>query len=420
MNSRERLVATINHKQPDKVVLDIGATSQTGINASVLYKLRKALNLEERPIKVHEPAQMLGLVEDDLLKALNIDVVGLFNPGNILGINNTDWKPWTMPDGTPVLLAGGMGISTGNGYTYFHPQGDLNEPPSMMMPKDGYFFDNIDRGGDFDEDNLNAVEDFKDDFGLFSEDTCRYIEAESKRLFEETDYGIIGMCGGGGFGDAFTLPACWLKGKPQGIRKIDDWLIAHIMYQDYILDLFNYQLGFTLKNLEMYKQAVGDRIQVLWMGGTDFGTQHSTFTSVEIFRKLYKPFFKKVTDWVHNNTDWKIFFHTCGSIVPLLDDLHEAGIDILNPVQCSAAGMDPAMLKEQYGDKFVFWGAGVDTQKTLPYGTPDDVKRQVKERLEIFSKGGGFVFNTIHNIVGKTPIENVMAMFEALEDFRGG
>jgi len=175
-----------------------------------------------------------------------------------------------------------------------------------------------------------------------------------------------------------------------------------------------------LKNLEMYKQAVGDRIQVLWMGGTDFGTQHSTFTSVEIFRKLYKPFFKKVTDWVHNNTDWKIFFHTCGSIVPLLDDLHEAGIDILNPVQCSAAGMDPAMLKEQYGDKFVFWGAGVDTQKTLPYGTPDDVKRQVKERLEIFSKGGGFVFNTIHNIVGKTPIENVMAMFEALEDFRGG
>ena len=183
------------------------------------------------------------------------------------------------------------------------------------------------------------------------------------------------------------------------------------------MELFEYQLSYALKNLEMYKQAVEDRIQVIWVGGTDFGTQSGLFTSVENFRLMYKPFLKRVNDWIHENTNWKTFFHTCGAIVPLLDDLNEAGIDILNPVQCSAAGMDPKMLKERYGDKFVFWGAGVDTQKVLPFGTPEQVKEQVKERLEVFSKGGGFVFNTIHNIVGKTPVENVVAMYEAFREF---
>jgi len=417
MTSRERLIATLNHKQPDRVVLDIGATSQTGINAGVLYGLRKALGLEERPIKIQEPAQMLGIVEEDLRKALNVDVVGLWNPTNTLGVKNENWKPWTMPDGTPTLMAGDMAFSRDENYIYTYPQGDTSVPPSMNMPENGYFFDNIDRSDDYDEDNLNAVEDFKEDFGLFTDDTCRYLETEAKRLFDETEYGIIGMCGGGGFGDVFTLPACWRKSKPQGIRKLEDWLMAHVLHPDYILDLFELQLDFALKNLEMYRQAVGDRIQAVWISGTDFGTQNGTFASVEAYRTLYKPFHKRVNDWVHQNTDWKVFYHTCGAIIPLMEDFHEAGIDILNPIQCSATGMDPAALKETYGDKFTFWGGGVDVQQVLPYGTPEQVKAQVKERLAIFSKGGGYIFNGIHNIVGKTPVENVVAMLEAFDEF---
>jgi len=417
MNSRERLIATINHQQPDRVVLDLGATSQTGISASVLYGLRKALHLEEEPVKVHEPAQILGIVEEDVLNALQVDVVGLWNPVNTLGVKNIDWKPWVTPDGTPALIASNMAFSRDEKYIYAHPQGDRNEAPSMKAPVGGYFFDNIDRGGDFDEDRLNAAEDFKDDFGLLTDETCRYLETESERLFNETEYGIVGMCGGGGFGDVFALPACWLKGNPQGIRKMEDWLAAHVLYQDYILELFEYQLGFALKNLEMYKQAVQDRVQVVWIGGTDFGTQNGTFLSVDSYRRLYKPFHQKINDWVHKNTNWKTFFHSCGAITPLLDDFYEAGIDILNPVQCSAAGMDPKILKEKYGGKFVFWGAGVDTQQVLPFGTPEQVKAQVTERLDIFSKGGGYVFNTIHNIVGKTPVENVIAMFEAFNEY---
>lgn len=418
MNSRERLLKTLNHQQPDKVVVDLGATSQTGISASTLYQLRKALGLKDHPIKVHEPAQILGQVDEDIMEALDVDVIGLWNPSNTLGVKNEGWKPWNMPDGTPTMMAGGMEFSVDEkGMTYIYPQGDITAPPSMRLPSDGYFFDNIDRGGEYDEDNLNARKDFANDFSVFDDETARYLEKESKRLYTETSYGIVGMCGGGGFGDVFTLPACWVKNKPQGIRKMEDWLMAHLLYPDYILELFEMQSEIALKNLEIYKQAVGDRVQVIWLSGTDFGTQNGPFTSVDNYRKLYKPFHKKLNDWVHKNTNWKTFYHTCGSIVPLLDDFAEAGIDILNPVQCSAAGMDPKMLKEKYGDKFIFWGGGVDTQQVLPFGTPDEVRAQVKERLEIFSKDGGFVFNTIHNIVGKTPIENLLAMFETVKEF---
>ncbi|MBC7960509.1 MAG: methyltransferase, partial [Vallitaleaceae bacterium] len=173
----------------------------------------------------------------------------------------------------------------------------------------------------------------------------------------------------------------------------------------------------AIQNLEIYKQAVGDRIQAIWLSGTDFGTQTGPFASVESYRQLYKPFHKKLNDWVHKNTQWKTYYHTCGSIGPLLDDFADAGIDILNPVQCSATGMDAKTLKEKYGNQFVFWGGGVDTQQTLPFGTPDQVRAEVKERLDIFSKDGGFIFNTIHNILGNTPIENILAMYQTVKEF---
>lgn len=198
---------------------------------------------------------------------------------------------------------------------------------------------------------------------------------------------------------------------------MEDWLAAHVLYQEYILELFEMQSEFMIKNLEIYKQAVGDRIQVIWVSGTDFGTQNGPFFSPSIYRKLYKPFNKKVNDWIHKNTNWKAFYHTCGSVAALLDDFVEAGIDILNPVQCSAAGMDPRILKEKYGEKLVFWGGGVDTQQILPFGSPEEVYAQVKERLDIFAPGGGYVFNTIHNIVGGVPVENIMAMYDAVKKY---
>ena len=165
---------------------------------------------------------------------------------------------------------------------------------------------------------------------------------------------------------------------------------------------------------------MGDRIDVINISCTDFGSQNGELISLEQFREFYLPHYRELNGWVHQNTPWKVHFHCCGSITKILDDFSGCGVDVLNPVQWTAQGMDPKMLKEQYGDAFTFWGGGIDTQKTLPFGTPEEVKAQVREKLDIFAPGGGFVFNTIHNILGKTPPENVIAMFDALKDFAPG
>jgi uroporphyrinogen-III decarboxylase len=163
--------------------------------------------------------------------------------------------------------------------------------------------------------------------------------------------------------------------------------------------------------MEKVYQVVGDRVTVAHVTGTDFGAQDGPLVSPKVYRDLYKPFHKQVNDWVHKHTSWKTFIHSCESVRALIDDFCEAGFDILNPIQCSAAHMDPSELKKEYGDQITFWGGGADTQRTLPFGTADEVRREVLERLRIFGLGGGFVFAPVHNIQPCTPIENLLAMF---------
>jgi hypothetical protein len=419
MNSRERVIAAINHRQPDVTPMDLGGCGQTGMNASTVYKIREAFGLPRHPVRIVEPYQMLGEIDLDLLNITGGDVLPLWNPGTLLGINNLQNKPWQMGDGTPVLMPKDFEYDvTESGDVFVYPCGDRSADYGLHMPKNGFFFDNIERSPEFDEDNLTPLEDFRDSYGVHSQETCEYWESKSKSLFKETDYAIMGVLGGAGLGDVGELPGPFLT-KPQGIRKIEDWLMAHLLYPEYIEQVFEYQTEIALKNLELYRQSVGDRIQVIWLSGTDFGTQNGPFTSIEVFRKLYKPHYKKINDWIHINTNWKTFYHTCGAVYSLLDDFIEMGIDIVNPVQCSAVGMDPQKLKAEYGDKLVFWGAGVDTQHTLPFGTKEDVRKEVLKRLEIFSPDGGFVFAAIHNIVAKVPVENLLEMYNTIREFRG-
>lgn len=417
MTSRQRILETINHRQPDRVPVDLGATGQTGMNASTLYRLRKALGLEEHPIEISEIFQLLGKVDPDMMQYAGADVIGLNNPSNMFGVPDGPLKPFRMPDGTPTLIAQGNEYDVAeDGSVYMYPQGNRSVGPSGHMPAGGSFFDNINRAPEFDEDDLTPAEDFKDDFGILDDATARYLEDKSKALYEGTDYAIIGNLGGAGLGDSAMVPGPHVL-APKGIRKFDDWLMAHMLYPEYIQEVFEMQTQTMLKNLEIYRQAVGERIQIVWISGTDFGTQNGEFFRPEVFRELYKPYYQRINDWVHQNTPWKTFYHCCGSIVNYLDDFVEMGVDILNPVQLSARGMDAHMLKEKYGDKLVFWGGGVDTQQTLPFGTPEQVRQQVKERLDILSKGGGYVFAPIHNVVAKTPVENLIAMYEAVKGF---
>ncbi len=417
MNSRQRLQATINHQQPDRVCVDFGATFVTGIHVAIVDKLRKALlDGHLASPKVCEPYQMLGQVDDPLRGVLAIDVVGRLPRKSIFGTDESAWKPFTMYDGTEVQVPHNFNTSVeeGSGDTLIYPEGDMSVPPSGRMPTGGYFFDSIIRQDPIVEEELDPADNLED-FSLLSEEDLTYFR-EVKQWFEQrSEYGAILIIPGSAFGDIALVPAPFLK-HPKGIRDISEWYISTVQRPDYIRAVFERQCEIALQNIETLIDLFGDVVQVALITGTDFGTQRGPFISCKSYSDLFKPFYRQVNDLIHEKSNWKTFIHSCGSIWDLMPDLVEAGFDIFNPVQCSAAKMDARDLKREFGKEIVFWGGGVDTQKTLPFGTPDEVYREVRERIEIFNEGGGFVFNSVHNVQGNTPIENVLAMFRAVRE----
>ncbi len=419
MNSRQRLDAALNHQQPDRVPLDLGASAVTGMHVSGVYKLRQSLGLDKpgTPVKVVEPYQMLGEIAPDLLDALGVDVVGLGGPTNMFGFENKDWKPWTLFDGTPVLVPGGFNTQPEpTGEILMYPEGDRTAPPSGRMPKGGFYFDTIVRQDPIDDDKLN-VEDNLQEFGPISDKTLEHFARGADQLHRQSDRAILANFGGMAFGDIALVPAPWLK-HPKGIRDVAEWYMSTVIRFDYVYEIFRRQCDIALANLAKLYDAVGDRVSAVFITGTDFGTQQGPFISPNAYRKLFQPFHRRVNDWIHGHTPWKTFIHSCGSVTVLLPDIVTAGFDILNPVQCSATGMDPRTLKEKFGDRIAFWGGGIDTQKTLPFGTPEEICRQVRERIDIFGRGGGFVFNTVHNVQAGTPAENLVALYEAVRESR--
>ncbi len=418
MNSRERVQLALNHKEADRIPLDLGGCGQTGMHVSTVYALRQALKLDApgTPIKVTEPFQMLGEIKPDLRDALAVDVVGMGGTLNFFGFKNEGWKPWTTFDGTPVLVPELFNTEPDEkGDIMMYPQGDRSVPPSAKMPDGGFYFDSIMRQGPMDDASLK-VEDNLEEFGPISAEELEHLKNESETLYTQTDKAIVMVLGGMAYGDIALVPGPTLK-DPKGIRDITEWYMGTVTHQDYIRQVFERQCEIALENLPKIYAAVGDRITVAWVSGTDFGAQNNCFISPKAFRTLYKPFYTRVNDWIHQNTSWKTFIHSCGSILPIIPDIIESGFDILNPVQTSAVNMDPTVLKTRFGEQATFWGGGVETQRVLPFGTPAEVRTQVRERLQIFGKNGGFVFNPIHNVQAKVPIENLLAMYETVRDY---
>jgi hypothetical protein len=302
------------------------------------------------------------------------------------------------------------------GDTLIYPEGDLTAPPSGRMPKGGYFFDTIIRQDPIDEEKLNP-EDNLEEFKPIPDESLDHIRRLLAGL-ASTRRAINASFGGTAFGDIALVPAPFLK-HPKGIRDIAEWYISTCARRDYIHAIFSRQCEIALANLEKIYNVVGDQIDIVFICGTDFGTQTSSFCGVDTFRELYFPYYKRVNDWIHRHTSWKTFKHSCGAVSKFIPSMIEAGFDVLNPVQCSAAGMAPEKLKSEFGAHIVFWGGGVDTQKVLPFGTPAEVRQQVLERCRIFCKNGGFVFNSVHNVQARTPLANIVAMIDAVREFNG-
>ena len=419
MTSRERVRTALAHEQPDRVPLDLGASPVTGMYVSSVYLLREALGLDApgTPVKVVEPYQMLGEIGPDLVEALGVDVLGVGPSATMFGFKNEGWKPWTTFDGTPVLVPEDFNTEPEeNGDILMYPEGDRSAPPSGRMPEGGFYFDAIVRQPPIDDDNLN-VEDNLQEFAPVSDEELDHFRTEVERIRTGTDKAILANFGGTAFGDIALVPAVFLK-HPRGIRDVEEWYVSTVLRRDYVHEVFERQCEIALQNLAAFHDALGDRVDIVYMTGTDFGHQNGPFIGPQAYRDLYQPFHKALNDWIHAHTNWKTFIHSCGSVVALIDDFIDAGFDILNPVQCSAAGMDPQGLKDRFGDRLTFWGGGVDTQHTLPFGTPEEVRDEVRERLRIFGAGGGYVFNPIHNVQVRTPQENLKALYDAVAEFR--
>jgi len=418
MTSKERVRAAIDHKQPDRIPIDFGSSFITGIHCSVVEQLREHYGLEKRPVRICEPYQMLGEIEEDLLGAMGIDVVPIFPHRTIFGFPNENWREWQTPWGQKVLVSEHFQTdSDSDGNTFIYPTGDRSAPPSGHMPKTGYFFDTIERiDPEYDEDDLK-LEDNLEEFSLMSEEEAAYWQKQAEK-YRGCDRAVSIHLNGTSLGDIALTPAPFLK-NPKGVRGVADWYMTVADEPEFVAELFDRQTEIALENMKRLHSIAGDVIDIVVVCGTDFGTQASLFCGVPKVRELWLPRYKKINDWIHSNTNWRTFKHSCGAIKPLIETFIDSGFDCLNPVQCSATGMEPEGLKADHGKRICFWGGAVNTQQTLPFGTTDEVKAEVLERCRVFGPGGGFVFNAIHNVQALTPIQNFTAMLDAVHQYNG-
>jgi uroporphyrinogen decarboxylase len=270
------------------------------------------------------------------------------------------------------------------------------------MPKGGFYFDRLEKYPGAAHVDLDQFQP-----ALLRDEQCDHLRAGAEALYQNTDFAIVAPLG---------PPYELFYGL--GTGDFESWMVTLATEPDYVQALYEKLTAAWLENLRRFAQAVGNRVQIVQICD-DFGTQQSLFLSVEMFRRQIMPFYQRGLAWIHQNTDMKVMLHSDGALYPLLPALVETGIDILNPVQTSARGMEPARLKAEFGDRLVFWGASLDCQRTLPFATAREVADEARAHLRIFAPGGGYVFAPVHNIQHAVPPENLIAMFEAARAWPG-
>ena len=274
MSSRERVSLALQHKEADRVPLDLGASGVTGMHVDTVYGLRQALGLDNpgTPVKVIESYQMLGEIGPDLMDLLGVDVIGLGTPATLFGFRNEGWKPWTTFAGTPALVPGGFNTEPEpNGDILMYPEGDKSAPASGRLPKGGFYFDSIIRQPPIHEGSLN-VEDNLQEFGPISDEDLQYLQHEAERLYTGTDKALLGIFGGTGFGDIVLVTAPWLK-NPRGIRDVEEWYISTATRRDYVHKIFERQCEIGIENLERIHEVVGNKVAAVLVTGNDFGSR---------------------------------------------------------------------------------------------------------------------------------------------------
>ena len=396
MNSRERVQATLRHQEPDRVPLDLGGMRSTGIMATAYGELRRYLGLSAGRIRVYDFGQQLAEPEPDVLERFGVDVVDLLNSS--VRPDDRIWAPWTLPDGQPAERPADILIENDGfaGYIWRDGSGRV----IARMPKGCLYFESA--GVPLGEPP-KRVEEYS--LPILADDYLELLQIRAQWLRKNTDFAIMAGFGGN------------ILEAGQGLRGWGNFMMDLAADGAFAEELMDRMVEIHLENLRRLLRAVGDNIDLIQMGD-DLGTQHATQIAPKMYHELIYPRHQRIYQYVCEHSSAAVFLHSCGSISPLIPDLIDAGVCALNPVQTSAADMEPAMLKRRFGDKLTFWGGGCDTQAILPSATPEQINDHVRERISIFAPGGGFVFCQVHNIQAGTPPENVVAMFEAVAKYR--
>ncbi len=411
MTSRERILAAVNHEEPDRVPVDLGATPSSGISAIAYAKLTRRLGLTDSRTRIYDVVQQLAQPEKPVLDRLRVDVVDV---GRTFNTDDSDWYDMTMVDGSAAQYP-----------AWFRPRQQedgswraygADGTHIATMPSRGWFFDQAcfpyldgypDNCNDLPEAMIKVLWaamvhspwDHVSDEGFW--ETLR---ARAIKLREDTDRAIIIVCG------------CNLLEWGMFLRRMDQFLMDLHRRPAAVERLLDALMERHLALLEKVCAAVGDVVDILRFGD-DLGMDSGTFMRPAVYRNLFKPRHARLCEYVHKNSNMKTFLHSCGSIYAILPDLIEAGYDVINPVQTTCRDMEPQKLKREFGDDITFWGGGCDTRDVLNRATPEQVRAHVRERLEIFAPGGGFVYSTVHNILPEVPPENILAAFDAVAEF---
>lgn len=411
MTSRERVLAAINHKETDKVPVDCGAMRATGIMGVAYNSLKHYLNMLEGETKIYDMVQQLAIPEQWYLDRYQVDVLDL---ARAFADDPKDWIEWKLPDGSGALVPTWLRIEKRNSsWVCVNEQGEI----LAEMPPSSYYFDqklwplmgtpreNFD---DLEKDlNRQMWAYMTDPLWKNSGQPGFYtkLRAKAKKLYEETDHAIMIGFGGNMFETG------------QFLYRTDEFLMNFVSGRKEIEKMLDKLVEIYLSLLEPLLKAISPYVQIIQMGD-DLGMQTGPMLSPKLYHEVFFPRHKELYQYIKKNSGLYVFFHGCGAVSEFIRDLIEAGVDILNPVQISAEGMEPARLKKEFGKDIVFWGGGVDTQHTLFNGSPNQVKDEVKRNTEIFMKDGGFVFNQVHNILAGVPPENIVAMYEAVNEIR--
>lgn len=412
MNSQERILAAIRHQEPDRLPLDLGATPSTGISAIAYHNLKQHLGLTHLPTRVFDVVQQVVQPDDEILAHFRVDVVDV---GRAFNESSADWYDFTLPQGQTVQYP-----------VWFKP---LRQPDGTLdaFDREGTRLGTMPPGATFfDQTCFPYIDGYPADFSQLGYWMGKvhwsglahspFDHAAEPDFWSQLRQRAIALRQNSG--RAVLMGAgCNLFEWGTFLRRIDRFLMDLADDQANVERLLDALVERHLQSLEKICASVGDVVDIVRFGD-DLGTDQGPFMSPATYRKLFKPRHKLMVDYVKAHSQMRPYLHSCGSIYRLLPDLFEAGFEIINPVQTSARDMQPERLKREFGSSLTFWGAGVDTRCILNRGTPQQVKDDVRRNIEILSPGGGFVFNTVHNIMPDVPPENIVAMFEAVDEYR--